>query len=415
MAAKEDHMLQVKVIGIGPGNPELLTGAAQQALAACTLLAGDKRMLSMLKGSGKRLFPTIKTAELVQLAREAHPEKDVLGILVSGDVGFFSLAQTIAGKLPDCQVERYCGVSSLVYFAAKLGLAWEDAKIVSMHGRKQNLVRAVREHKKVFALTGGENSVQHLCAELVAHGLGAVQIYAGENLSYPEERLSQGTAAELAQQTFTSLAVMFILNAQPVQETSTRVHGLDDSLFLRGKAPMTKQEVRSVSISKLNPARDAILYDVGAGTGSCSVELALQAPLGKVYALEQKEEALALLAQNKKLFGTENLEIVAGEASATLPALPAPDGVFIGGTSGNMAVILDQVYAKNPACRIVINVIALETLAEVVTYYKQKAAYTLDVVQIFAAENKKLGRYNLMMAQNPIYVITALPKEDHHA
>ena len=408
-------MLQVKVIGIGPGNPELLTGAAQKALATCTLLAGDKRMLSQLESSGKRLFPTIKTAELVEIAKAADPERDILGILVSGDVGFFSLAQTIAGKLPDCRVERYCGISSLVYFAAKLGLAWEDAKIISMHGRNQNLVRAVRENKKVFALTGGENSVARLCAELTAHGLGALQVYAGESLSYPEEKLSRGTAAELAGQTFSSLAVMFVLNPQPVQAFSTRVHGLDDSLFLRGKAPMTKQEVRSVSISKLNPARDAVLYDVGAGTGSCSVEMALQAPLGKVYALEQKEEALGLLAENKKLFGTENLEIVPGEASASIPALPAPDGAFIGGTSGNMAAILDLLYAKNPACRIVINVIALETLAAVISYYQQKAGYTLDVVQIFAAENKKLGRYNLMMAQNPIYVITAVAEENYHA
>ena len=408
-------MLQVKVIGIGPGNPELLTGEAQKALATCTLLAGDKRMLSQLESSGKRLFPTIKTAELVEIAKAADPERDILGILVSGDVGFFSLAQTIAGKLPDCRVERYCGISSLVYFAAKLGLAWEDAKIISMHGRNQNLVRAVRENKKVFALTGGENSVARLCAELTAHGLGALQVYAGESLSYPEEKLSRGTAAELAGQTFSSLAVMFVLNPQPVQAFSTRVHGLDDSLFLRGKAPMTKQEVRSVSISKLNPALDAVLYDVGAGTGSCSVEMALQAPLGKVYALEQKEEALGLLAENKKLFGTENLEIVPGEASASIPALPAPDGAFIGGSSGNMAAILDLLYAKNPACRIVINVIALETLAAVISYYQQKAGYTLDVVQIFAAENKKLGRYNLMMAQNPIYVITAVAEENYHA
>ena len=408
-------MLQVKVIGIGPGNPELLTGEAQKALATCTLLAGDKRMLSQLESSGKRLFPTIKTAELVEIAKAADPERDILGILVSGDVGFFSLAQTIAGKLPDCRVERYCGISSLVYFAAKLGLAWEDARIISMHGRNQNLVRAVRENKKVFALTGGENSVARLCAELTAHGLGALQVYAGESLSYSEEKLSRGTAAELAGQTFSSLAVMFVLNPQPVQAFSTRVHGLDDSLFLRGKAPMTKQEVRSVSISKLNPARDAVLYDVGAGTGSCSVEMALQASLGKVYALEQKEEALGLLAENKKLFGTENLEIVPGEASASIPALPAPDGAFIGGSSGNMAAILDLLYAKNPACRIVINVIALETLAAVISYYQQKAGYTLDVVQIFAAENKKLGRYNLMMAQNPIYVITAVAEENYHA
>lgn len=403
-------MLQVKVIGIGPGNPKLLTGAARAALNQCTILAGDKRMLAQLGTGAKRLCPTIKLSELTDLAAQADPDHDILGILVSGDVGFFSLAQTLAGKLPDCKVERYCGISSLVYFAARLGMAWEDATIISMHGRDQNLVRAVREHKKVFALTGGEHSVAKLCAQLCQHGLGGVQVYAGENLSYPEEKISQGTAAELAAQEFVSLAVMFVLNPAPVLVQSERVHGLDDSLFLRGKAPMTKQEVRSVSISKLNPARDAVIYDVGAGTGSCSIELALQAPLGKVYALEQKEEALQLLAENKKLFGTANLEIVEGEASATMQSLPAPDCAFIGGSSGNMAAILNLIYSKNPDCRIVINVIALETLAAVVAYYQARPEFTLDVVNIFAAANKQLGHYNLMMAQNPIYVITALKK-----
>lgn len=408
-------MLQVKVIGIGPGNPELLTGAAKKALSECTILAGDKRMLSQFASSEKHLYPTIKISDLVALAQKADPDKDILGILVSGDVGFFSLAQTLAGKLPACQVERYCGISSLVYFAAKLGFAWGDAKIVSMHGREQNLLQAVREHKKVFALTGGENSVSYLCTELCTHGLGTVQVYVGESLSYPEENISQGTALELAGHTFSSLAVMFILNPAPILKISQGVHGLDDKLFLRGKVPMTKQEVRSVSISKLNPSRDAVIYDVGAGTGSCSVEFALQVPFGKVYAFEQKEEALELLAENKKLFGIENLEIIPGEASVTMKNLPTPQGAFIGGSSGNMSLILDLLYAKNPACRIVINVIALETLSEVITYYKNKAGYTIDVVNIFAAANKKLGRYNLMMSQNPIYVITIMKKEIEHA
>src|SRR5574344_1962020 len=110
-------MLQVRIIGIGPGNPELLTGAARTALEQCTILAGDKRMLAQLDTKGKRLCPTIKLSELAALAAQADPEHDIMGILVSGDVGFFSLAQTLTGKLPACKVERYCGISSLVYFA----------------------------------------------------------------------------------------------------------------------------------------------------------------------------------------------------------------------------------------------------------------------------------------------------------
>ena len=402
-------MLKVNVIGIGPGNPDLLTGEARKAIAGCTILAGDKRMVGQF-GSGKKVYPTIKLVELTEVAAHANADKDVLGILVSGDVGFFSLAKTIAGKLPQCEVKRYCGISSLVYFASRLQMSWDDAKIVSMHGRQQNLVSAVLQYKKVFSLTGGDNSPQVLCRQLCEQGLGEVTVHVGSNLSYPEEEIVTGTAKEIARGSFPSLSVMMILNDNAGAPLRQYVHGLDDNLFLRGKAPMTKQEIRAVSISKLQPHPDDIIYDIGAGTGSCSVELALQAPLGKLYAFEMKEDALELLRLNKERFHCENMEIVAGEASEKMGEFPVPDCVFIGGSSGNMAKMLDNLYSRNPECRIVINVIALETLCTVVEYYKEKPDYLLDVVNIASAYNKKLGRYNLMMAQNPIYIITAVKK-----
>lgn len=400
-------MLKVNVIGIGPGNPDLLTGAARNAIGESTILAGDKRMVSQF-GAEKRVYPTIKLAELAEVAASADPDKDILGILVSGDVGFFSLAKTIAGKLPNCEVRRYCGISSLVYFASRLQMSWDDAKIISMHGRQQNLVSAVLRHKKVFSLTGGDNSPQVLCKKLCEQDLNEVKVFVGSNLSYPEETIVSGTAAELAKENFPSLSVMMILNDKAGDFSKRYVHGLDDGLFLRGKAPMTKQEIRAVSISKLQPRPDDIIYDIGAGTGSCSVELALQAPFGKLYAFEMKEDALELLRLNKERFHCENMEIIAGEASEKIAETPVPDCVFIGGSSGNMKKMLDSLYSRNPECRVVINVIALETLCSVVEYYKEKPDYNLDVVNISSAYNKKLGRYNLMMAQNPIYIITAV-------
>ena len=362
-------MLKVNVIGIGPGNPDLLTGEARQAIAESTILAGDKRMVGQF-GSGKKVYPTIKLAELAEVAANADADKDVLGILVSGDVGFFSLAKTIAGKLPQCEVKRYCGISSLVYFASRLQMSWDDAKIISMHGRQQNLVSAVLQYKKVFSLTGGDNSPQALCQQLCEQGLGEVTVHVGSNLSYPEEEIVTGTAEEIAKGKFPSLSVMMILNDEAGGPLRQCVHGLDDDLFLRGKAPMTKQEIRAVSISKLQPHPDDIIYDIGAGTGSCSVELALQAPRGKLYAFEMKEDALELLRLNKERFHCENMEIVAGEASEKMAECPAPACAFIGGSSGNMAKMLDNLYERNPECRIVINVIALETLCTVVEYYK---------------------------------------------
>lgn len=401
-------MLRVNIVGIGPGNPKLLTGAALEAINQSTILIGDKRMLANF-ASEKRFYDTIKTAEICNICANANPEKDIISILVSGDVGFFSLAKTISGKLPDCECVRFCGISSLVYFAQQLQMSWDDAKIISMHGRRQNFIEAVAHNEKVFALTGGENSPQALCAKLCSFGLGGVQVYVGENLSYDNENISSMKAEEAAQKQFSSLSVMMIIN-KDAKTLAHNVHGLNDDLFMRSKVPMTKQEIRAVSISKLMPQETDVIYDIGAGTGSCSIELALQAGRGMVYAFERNPEAVQLIEKNKELFGVENLSVIAGEASEKLEEMPVPDCVFIGGSGGNLCKMLDTIYAKNENCRVVINAITVETLIEVVEYYKQHEAYALDIVNVFAARAKKLGAYNLMMSQNPVYIMTALKK-----
>ena len=404
-------MLRVNIVGIGPGNPDLLTGAARQAIADSNILIGDKRMLAAFAENGKKVYDTIKTSEIAAIAAQADPATDKLAVLVSGDVGFFSLAKTISGKLPDCECVRYAGISSLVYFASALNMSWDDAKIVSMHGRQQNLVAAVAQNKKVFSLTGGDNSPQKLCAELVSHGLGEVQVYVGENLSYPEEKITSGKAAEISTMEFPSLSVMMLINDNANGFAPT-VHGLADDLFMRSKVPMTKQEVRSVSMSKLCPKSTDLIYDIGAGTGSCSIELALIANQGRVWAFERNPVAVELLGKNKALFGVENLEIIAGEALENIREMPAPDCVFVGGSGGDLDEMLDIIYAKNSQCRVVINAITVETLAQVAAYYQNKADYSLEIVNVFVARSKHLGHYNLMMAQNPVYVMTALKKED---
>lgn len=402
-------MLKVNIIGIGPGNPDLLTGAAKEAIAQSNILIGDKRMLAAFGDATKTTYDTIKTAEIAAIAAKADPEKDVVAVLVSGDVGFFSLAKTISGKLPDCECVRYCGISSLVYFASKLQMSWDDAKIVSMHGREQNLMAAVAQNKKVFSLTGGDNLANVLCANLCDHGLGQVQVYVGENLSYPEEKITSGTAEEISKMTFPSLSVMMILNPE-AQAFPKYVHGLADDLFLRTKVPMTKQEVRSVSMSKLKPESTDIIYDIGSGTGSCSIELSLLAPNGHVYAFERNPEAVELAGKNKELFGVKNLDIIAGDALTNIKSMPAPNCVFVGGSGGDLCDMLDVIYAKNANCRVVINAITVETLAQVAGYYKEHPDYSLEIVNMFVARSKKLGSYNLMMAQNPIYIMTAVKK-----
>ena len=397
--------LRVNIVGIGPGNPDLLTGEARQAIASSNILIGDKRMLAAFADSSKTVYDTIKTAAIAEIAAQAQPDKDVLAVLVSGDVGFFSLAKTISGKLPDCECVRYCGISSLVYFSSKLQLSWDDAKIVSMHGRTQNLVAAVARNKKVFSLTGGENSPQKLCAQLCEHGLGQVQVYVGENLSYPEEKITSGTAEEISALDFPSLSVMMILNEDAQSFTST-VHGLADDLFQRSKVPMTKQEVRAAALALLAPHPGDCLWDLGAGTGSVSVELALAAPEGQVYAVERNEDAQALILENRRKFGLHNLTLIAGAAPESLAGLPAPDRVFVGGTGGHMAETLAAVRAANPAARVVISAIAIESLSAALAALQAQGFENIQVSQISVSRSRPAGGLHLMMAQNPVYLIS---------
>ncbi len=178
-----------------------------------------------------------------------------------------------------------------------------------------------------------------------------------------------------------------------------------DQEFIRGKVPMTKREVRAVSLERLEIRDGEVLYDIGAGTGSVAIEAALASPGCRVYAFEQKEEACRLIRQNQEKFKVPNVTLIPGCAPESLEGLPAPDKVFIGGSGGKMAEILEYVARQNPAVRIVINIIALETLAEVTRYLEQQGLEA-ETVCIQVSRARKAGAYHLMEAMNPVYVVT---------
>lgn len=180
---------------------------------------------------------------------------------------------------------------------------------------------------------------------------------------------------------------------------------MKDDGFIRGKIPMTKSEVRAVSLSKLELAEDSIVYDVGAGTGSVSVEAALTARRGHVYAFEEKEEGCGLIRENMTRFGVSNLTVVPGSAPETFAGLPAPDRVFLGGTGGRMTEILEQVRQRNPQARIVANVITLETMTALMAYLREHKLEA-EVISVQVSKGETLGTYHRMKAQDPVFVVT---------
>lgn len=180
---------------------------------------------------------------------------------------------------------------------------------------------------------------------------------------------------------------------------------MNDNYFIRGRIPMTKSEVRAIVLAKLELQEGSIVYDIGAGTGSVAVEAALSVRQGRVYAIEQKEEGCELIRRNQEVLGAENLTVVCGRAPEVLEDLPVPDRVFVGGSGGCLAEILDQVRKKNPRVRLVITVIALETLTAVGEYLKERGLEA-EIVSVQIARAEKRGSYHLMQGQNPVYIIT---------
>ena len=393
---------KISLVGIGMGAEKTLTLEGKKAFDEAELLIGAKRMTEAVQKPGQSVLHEYRSERIVEYIK-AHPEYRTVAIALSGDVGFYSGAKKLVDLL-EGNVEVICGISSVVYFMAKIGLSWDDAKIVSAHGRKCNLVSLIRHNPKVFSILGTEDGVASLAKKLVYYGMGDVILYVGENLSYENEKIFHDKAENLTEYRGDALSVVTAYNEEATPLSA--VHGIRDEEFLRGKAPMTKEEVRTVSLSKLQLPKDAICYDVGAGTGSLSVEMALRAFDGEVYAIEKKDEAADLILENKMKFAADNLEVIKGEAPEALKSLPAPTHVFIGGSSGNLSQIVDLLMEKNPEVRIVINCITLETVGEVLQVIKNQQFTETDIVQIGAARSKEIGRYHMMMGENPIYIIS---------
>lgn len=384
---------QLYLVGIGMGNEKNRTVEAEQICQSADLLIGARRMLQSVKTEGKAVFESYKPYEIAAYLAE-HPQYETAAVLLSGDIGFYSGAKKLYDAIERTegleQMEIYpvSGISSVVYFCGKLGVSWEDVHLLSLHGRKQNLIDAVKYHEKVFVLCGEKDGIPKICCKLKEYGLGDVKVAVGTDLSYEQERIVQGTAESLMKEDFAPLSVLLICNPDVKKRIG---HGLDDDLFLRGKVPMTKSEVRSISLSKLRLHKDAVVWDVGAGTGSVSIEAASLAKDGVVYAIEKKDEAIDLLEQNKRKFGTDNLEIIKGLAPEALEGLPAPTHAFIGGSSGNLKEILEVLLEQNPRVRVVINAIALETVAEAMQCLKSMAFTDVDIAQVSVAKGKKLA------------------------
>ena len=396
-------MKKITILGMGMGVGNL-TQAALMAIRQADVLLGSPRMQELIEllpeARGKLFYPQYQPKAVQQLI--SSEEACNFAILMSGDIGFYSGAAKLRSALEDYEMEFVPGISTVNAFFAKLGLAWENAYFVSLHGRNNSLTDVIRRNRLTFCLTG--NNIAQIGKDLNQNGFGKIKIYVGENLEAKTERVYETLVEDLPAYEFPSLTVLLFVNENYDERTPT---GLPDDRFHRlPSIPMTKSETRSIVLASLQLKPQAICWDIGAGTGSATIEMALNAYKGHVYAIERKEDALPLIRENCQTFHLGNVTLVQGMAPAALADLPKPDAVFIGGSGGEISEIIKTVWQRNPNARIVTTAVTIETVSLSLQTYKALGIEP-EIKQISVARAKKVGNLHLMEAQNPITVIVA--------
>lgn len=413
----------IALAGIGMGSSKCLTGEVEQMIRNADILLGAERMIEEYQPVFEKK-PYYTASQIIPYLKEVQQNESFesecrVGILFSGDTGFYSgcsslyqaLQKEIAAGALNADVRILPGISSVAYLSACTGESYQDACICSIHGKEiHNLGQILRQEKKTFLLMSGVLDVNRLGQILLAAGIEDCRVIAGYQLSYPNQKLFEFTPQECCEWKKEGLYTCLILN--PNAKTDMLTPGKRDEMFIRGMVPMTKEEVREVSICKLGLTDHAVVYDIGSGTGSIAIEIAALSRKNRVYAIEQKEEAIELIQKNRDRFLLENIEIIHAKAPEGLSELPVPTHAFIGGSSGSLPAILSELKRKNPVMRVVINAISMETICQLKEILSQYPLENEDIVQLNVSRSKKIGAYHLMQAENPVWICSFTFREE---
>lgn len=408
-------MRKVTIIGAGPGNPDLLSRAAFDAIDTADVVIGAHRALAGLDVPPDVVrCELVKTADIVAALTDAASWQRAV-VVMTGDVGLFSGARRLVEALSgDAQVDVRVipGISSASYLAARLARPWQDWRFASAHGVACDIVAEAERAGELFLVTSGGEDPSRLSGELVQAGFGDARVTVAERLSYPDERITCATASEIAGQTFDDLNVMLIDFAGGAGSPANSrwpyaSSGIPDELFIRGDVPMTKQEVRAVALAKLRLTATDTVWDVGAGTGSVSIEAALVARAGSVWAVERNVAGVQLIRENADAFGCGNVHAVPGVAPEVLAKLPVPDAVFVGGSAGELPSIVEAAFEKNSQVRLCVPCVTVETLTEACALLSGSRFKGFEACQVSAARAENVGSHHLMKAQNPVFLVSA--------
>jgi precorrin-6Y C5,15-methyltransferase (decarboxylating) len=418
-----------RVIGVLDDGVASLNATALAYLRNADVVIGGARTLALLarefKASAVQHDLTGKLKAVPDWVRAARADHLACVVLATGDPLCHGIAPYLAQHLCVQALDILPNLSTLQLACARIGLAWQDARIVSVHAKDAGewargstpdhglygLAQALRRHGRLLVLTSPDNSPDRIARLLLAEGLGDdFHMAVAENLLQPEERvLAELSPQDAAGMRFAALNVVLLWRVTPAAPQVA--FGLADTAFVQRqpeKGLITKQEVRAVSLARLQLRADSVVWDIGAGSGSVGLEAARLCPQGHVYAIEKNDADFAIAGQNHAAFGIGNYSLFLGKAPEGLDAWPDPDAVFIGGSGGELAGLIAMIVGRlRPGGHLVMNFVTLENLATATATLDAIEGVAWDVLQLQAARSKPILHMHRMAAENPVWIVCA--------
>lgn len=389
----------IKVVGIGPGNIEDMTQRAKDAINEADCIIGGQRQLEVFKDIRVEKISLAMGFKEIILEIKKRCETQNIVVIVSGDPCYYSLFRYLNKNL-SCKLEVVAGLNSIQYFFSKIGKTYEEAIFLSVHGRECDYIDAIRDYKMVALLTDYQQSPQAIAKKLKDLDM-AVKMYVGYRLSYDDEKIIEGMPKDILDLEHRAMAVVLL---ERLEDYNRNCH-IADIDFVRNKTPMTKEEIRYITLGKLELRSNHHLVDIGSGTGSVSIEASRFLYKGRVTSIEVKDEAVSIMKENIKKHRCENIELIHDDAIDALEKIESCDRVFIGGTRGNFEKIMNLLEKKLPSDGIVVmNAVTLETLSKWIEYLNATNK-RYELIQIQISRSTKLGNYQMLDGNRPIFMM----------
>lgn len=418
----------IYIIGLGI---EGKVSLSQRALAlienAFVLIGGKRHLAAFPEFNGKKIVIGSDLDDVAESIAGRKPQAaSHAAVLATGDPNFFGIADFMIKKFGKKAVEIIPNVSSMQYAFARIKESWNDARFLSLHGRNrsqkekaiESIADEMRGYEKIGIFTDPDNTPAKIAKALLYNGVKDYRAYVCADLGTEKETITEGTLAQIARRKYSPLNVMVLIRSRESEVRSQEekafyaprithhgILGVPDSSFSHSKGMITKEEIRVVSLSKLKLKTDSIVWDIGAGSGSLSIEAAMLANKGRVFAVEKQAERIRHIEKNKKKFKTTNLEIIHKKAPDGLKTLPVPDAVFIGGAGKDIDKIL-KVCSKRitNGGRIVVNAITLETLAAATGFFEDKGWHD-ETLSVNIAKTRDIAGLHIFSAHNPVFIV----------